>query len=944
MSKISIIWGYFLGIAICGSSVWSPNSAFAQIIPDGTLPNNSSVKLEGNNSIILGGTQAGDNLFHSFREFSVPVNGAALFNNAANIQNIISRVTGGSVSQIDGLIRAQGSANLFLINPNGIIFGKGARLDIRGSFVATTASAIAFSNQGFFSATNPESSSSLLTVNPTALLFNQIKTASIENNSVDLSVLNGNSLLLVGGDIKMDGGRLFADGGRVELGGLASAGTVELNGNGNNLSLSFPDSVERSNVSLSNNALVYVAAGDGGSIAVNARNLEMTGESRLLAGIESGLGSNNSKAGNIEVNATGAISLDNESRIANQVRPEANGQGGDVNINANTLRVSGGAVVSADTSGAGKGGNLIVNAQDVQVIGRSADNKGSALSTSAQSNSTGDAGDLTITTNNLRVSGGAVVSAGTFGAGKGGNLTVNAQDVQIIGRSADADNNKGSTLSTSAERNSTGNAGDLSITTNTLRVSGGAVVSAGTSGAGKGGNLTVNAQDVQLVGTSADNQVASGLFASARPNSTGDAGDLTITTNTLRVSGGAQVSAGTSGAGKGGNLTVNAQDVQIIGRSADNQVASGLFASAGSNSTGNAGDLSITTNTLQVSGGAVVSAGTSGAGKGGNLTVNAQDVQIIGRSADADNEVASTLSASAQSNSTGNAGDLRIITNTLRVSGGAQLTVSNQGTGNAGRISSDAFDIRLDNQGKITAASVSGRGGDIELKTVNLMLLRHNSLISATSGVAGSAGLDGNINIGTKFLVAVPSENSDIVATGFGRTPGSNIQVNAQGIFGIQFRQQLSPESDIVATGQVTLDTPDVNPSSGLVNLPTVPVDTQVAQTCQAGGNLAKSSFTITGRGGLPPNPGEALNTDAVHVDLVSLNPKSDRSNRSFVPSKITTPAPEPIVEATGLALNEKGEVVLTANLPSTTPHSPWLKPASCKAIRNTSATLSTSS
>jgi filamentous hemagglutinin family protein len=137
---------------------------------------------QDNIRIIEGGTQAGSNLFHSFEEFSVPTGGTAFFNNALDIQNIISRVTGKSISNIDGLIRANGTANLFLLNPNGIIFGKNASLNVGGSFVATTANAIGFGNQGFFSADNPNNPP-LLTVNPSALLFNQIAAAPIQNNS-----------------------------------------------------------------------------------------------------------------------------------------------------------------------------------------------------------------------------------------------------------------------------------------------------------------------------------------------------------------------------------------------------------------------------------------------------------------------------------------------------------------------------------------------------------------------------------------------------------------------------------------------------------------------------------------------------------------------------------------------------------------------------------------
>lgn len=184
-------WYWHLGLAsllaVGGAIATKSDCALAQVTPDGTLGAESSVVTPTNvnglpSNQIDGGAARGANLFHSFEQFSIPTGGEAFFNNAADIQNILSRVTGGSVSNIDGLLRANGTANLFLLNPNGIIFGPNASLNIGGSFVGTTANAIGFGVQGFFSASAPDAPP-LLTVNPDAFFFNQIASGSITNNS-----------------------------------------------------------------------------------------------------------------------------------------------------------------------------------------------------------------------------------------------------------------------------------------------------------------------------------------------------------------------------------------------------------------------------------------------------------------------------------------------------------------------------------------------------------------------------------------------------------------------------------------------------------------------------------------------------------------------------------------------------------------------------------------
>ena len=189
-----IFWLVTLGIT--SLQILSANSCLAQssnIVTDDSLGNETS-QIEKNSQriglpveIIRGGAQRGINLFHSFREFNVSEGrGAYFFSPNAEIQNILTRVTGSNRSEILGTLGTFGNSqpNLLLINPNGILFGENASLDLQGSFVGTTANGVQFGERGVFSATNPKAPA-LLSVNPSALFFNQVNAqASIQNNSV----------------------------------------------------------------------------------------------------------------------------------------------------------------------------------------------------------------------------------------------------------------------------------------------------------------------------------------------------------------------------------------------------------------------------------------------------------------------------------------------------------------------------------------------------------------------------------------------------------------------------------------------------------------------------------------------------------------------------------------------------------------------------------------
>ncbi|MCC5627580.1 S-layer family protein [Nostoc sphaeroides CHAB 2801] len=932
--------------------------ATAQVTSDSTT--NTQVNSNGNNFNILNGIEKGNNLFHSFSNFSVPTGSLATFDltNTPNITTIFSRVTGGNASNIDGLISTANNSNpvsLFLINPAGIVFGKNAALNIGGSFVGTTANSVKFADGVEFSAVKSVTSPLLTMSVPIGLQLGSSASpiqvqgkgndGIVPTNNLGIVASPGKTIALVGGDITFTGGVITAPVGRIEISAVGS-GTVSLTPTPAGWQLGYAQVEDFRDINFTQRSSLwnpYPVGNPFGGIQVVGRDIHL--DQSQIAAATTGTG----RGGSITVNAARSLSLDGVNAnaqapsawIVNQVAPGGTGNGGDVNIQAGRLTLKDGAAIETFSLGAGTAGKVQVIADTITASGAIALKSPLAPSGSSSSRigsqtyTLGDGGDVNLVARKLTLEDGGLVGSIVFpgATGRGGNIYVDiADEISGTGVSPISLLNSGIDTYTFG----IGNSGSVRVSTGTLNLSdGGGIFSfasrvAGIPGTGIGnaGDVTVVArQSINLVGASPISPAQISFIGSSTTGS-GNGGNLWVTTPLLSLQDGATLATSSlsligsfgdasqsNNLGNSGNISVNVGEWLTVSGINPYTLASSLLGSA-TYGNGNTGNVKIQTNQLQVLNAGAIANITGGTGDTGALTIQANDILVEGKNIHTSAIATAALIPLETARQfynlpdvpTGNIGVLNINTHQLTVRNGGRVTVTYEGTGNAGQLNIEADRVSLDT-GNITATTVSGEGGNINLVLRNALVSRHGSQITATAGGSGNGG---NIKINSPVIVGL--ENSDIIANAVTGN-GGNINITTQGIFGLEYRNQLTPENDITASSQfgvngtVNINNFGVDPNSGLLELPVELTDLSklIATGCSSN---TGSSFVATGRGGVPQNPTQEISSDRTWSDIRDLSTYRKTGNTT---AQIPT-SPEALVQATSWHRNELGKIELVSD------------------------------
>ena len=793
--------------------------AYAQVTPSPITSSGLNTQVSGPINLpagkvqydITGGTRPnnGLNLFHSFGELGVPTNNIANFFNDSGLQtsNILSRVTGGNPSNIFGTLQTTGfgSANLFLMNPAGIVFGPNATLNVGGSVNFTTADYLRLTDGARFHAV-PNSQDTLLSAAPVAAFgFLGTNPAAIVVEGSILSVPPGESISFIGGNISISAGapenngpqaaRLSAPGGQIRLASVASQGevlnpTLDSAANINNQTFSSMGAI-----TVSGNATIDVSGDTGGSVKIRSGQLVI--EDAIIS------------ADTVNAGASVAIDI--------QVQ-------GDVSI-ADTR---GASAITARTTGAGDAGEVRISSTNFQATSTS-EEIFSLLDT--HTSGTGRGGNVSITADNVIVAGLAgtnaffFIDSGTGGSGRGGDVTITAASIDL----------DHTTISTgdflainTLEDPSTvsGSAGNIQITGNSLQVKD-AILNTGafasSSGTQKAGDITINGHDVNM------HNVDIGLFGPAQggtvrinadrfitdftsietDTTSGPGGGIVLTAPIVELTNGSSLISNTFGDGPAGDIVVTANDhVSLFGITGENPLAifrpTGLFSNA-FGTLGNAGNIIVNTPRLEMVQGRI-NTSTASSGHGGNVIINADNISISGEFPNLDFEpepvfkitdihpsgvFTKTVGTEFCSGPCGNAGDISISARSLAMGNGSQIDSGTSNTGHGGNIAIRATDT-ISIAGILTngtpvgifsrtigAEPGSGNGGAITLQAQNVSI-SNGAAISAESAGAGASGSVTIEGVSSPAnAIAIQGPGSGIFTSAAGEGAGGNISLDA---------------------------------------------------------------------------------------------------------------------------------------------------------------------
>src|SRR5215813_1228025 len=511
-----------------------PTVTHAQITLDGSLGPKGLLAGPDYSIDAKVGQLRGNNLFHSFGQFNVHTNESATFTGPSTVENVIGRVTGGQQSFIDGQLRSEmPKANMYLLNPSGVIFGPNASLDVPGSFHVSTADYLRMADGAKFYA-NLSQESVLTSAPPAAFGFLNGNPAPIALQGSSLKVPEGKTLSAVGGDIQITGGSLSAPHGQVNIASVAPAGEV------------IP------------------------TVSEQGPDLRMEGFSRL-GKIEAAQGAHintDGEGGGSVVIRGGRLVVDNATISADtQGNVDGARVGLDAQITDNVVITNAGRIETM-VAGAGNGG-------EVRLTAGSVDGSGSAaISSTTAPGSTGNGGSTELKVKQLTLTEGAKIDTSTHGHGRGGALSVTATDsISISGRDS-----KGAKSGLFSNALGKGNAGKVAVSAPTLTMADRGTIDAHTAGDSNAGNVEVQVGKLILTGGaliqtgSGISEYKEGIFTSSGTGGPGRGGDVTVhATESIAIAGGdsdgnpSGLLSNTVNKGDAGKLSVSAPLLQIDG-------------------------------------------------------------------------------------------------------------------------------------------------------------------------------------------------------------------------------------------------------------------------------------------------------------------------------------------------------------------------------------------